>query len=330
MKLNKNQIDALNIELALTVEKADYEEKERKRLASYRKNAEFKGFRKGNVPASLIKKFYGDQALAESVNEVISEGLQKFIDDEKLRLLGEPIPSEKQPEIEWVDGKDFDFLFDLGIYPEVKVEAGKDDVVNKYSITLSDKDKAPMVDGLKKYYEEQKQEKTDEEIDKEVTERLKGQYENEAEWRLSRDIRDYFVEKAKVELPEDFLKRWLVYANDGKISKEDVEKDFEGFLKDFRWQLVRDAFMKNYDLKVEKEDLEKEARGLVAYQYAMYGMANVPEDILNQQAQEVLSDRKQLDRVLEQVEDRKVLEKLRSEITTKSKRISAEKFRELK
>ena len=329
MNVTEKQIDKLNLELTVEVAAADYAEIERKKLAERRRTAEFKGFRKGMVPASLIKRIYGDQALVESVNQVIGQALDQHINEKKLRILGEPLPSENQPQIEWEDGNDFTFVFDLGLSPEVSVEVEKTDTVPTYTITVTAKDKAPMIENLKKYYEEKKEEKTDEEIDKEVTERLKGQYKNEAEWRLTRDIRDYFIKKADVQLPEEFLKRWLVQANDGKVTKEDVEKDFPGFAEDFKWQLVRGTLMQKWGFQVEDKDLQEQAESFARYQYAMYGIGNVPDEMVKEMAVNMLHDQKQVERLVEQVEDRKVLDKIRETITLKPTKISAAKFREL-
>ena len=329
MKLEKKQLDALNIELTLNIEKGDYAESVRKKLAQRRRTADFKGFRKGMVPESLVRRVYGDQILAESVNEVISKGLQDFIDENKLNVLGEPLGSENQPEVEWKSGNDFTFIFDIATYPEFEVSAGKEDVVNKYTITASAKDKASMTENLKKYYEDKKEEKSDEDIEKELSERLESEYAQQAEWRFSKDVRDYFVAKTKFDLPEAFMKRWLFEANAGKVSKEDVEKDFDGFVADFRWQLVRSAFMRKYDFKVEQKDIQDAAVAYVHYQYAMYGMPNVPEEVVKEAVQNMMQDRSQIDRLVEQVEDGKVLGKLKEEVTVKAKKITSEKFREL-
>lgn len=332
MKVEKRQIDDLNIELTLNVEGADYAEIERKRLADCRRKADFKGFRKGMAPTSLVKRIYGDQILGDSVNQVVSAELQKFVEENNLNILGEPLSSESQPAIDWTDGGDFTFIFDIALRPEVNVDVVKEDVVNKYSITVAAKDKADMIANLKKYYEEKKdgEAKTDEEIEKEVTDRLTNQYKNESDWRLSQDIRNFYVEKSGVKLPEDFLKRWLLAANEGKVSKEDVEKEFPRFIEDFRWQLVRGSLMKKFELKVEQADIEEAAKAYVTYQYAMYGLANVPEDMVKEALGNVLSDRNQVERLIEQVEDQKVMAKIKETLTIKSKKISAEKFRELK
>lgn len=329
MKVLQNKIDDLNLELTVELEAADYAEIVRKKLADCRRKADFKGFRKGNVPASMIKKVYGEQCLAEAVNQLIAKALDEHITENKLRVLGEPLGSEKQPELEWEDGKDFTFVFDLGLSPEVNFDVEKSDTVPSYTVTLAAKDKTTMAENLKKFYEEKKEEKTDEDIDKEVTERLKTQYKNEAEWRLSKDIRDYFVEKAAIALPEEFLKRWLVYANNGKVTAEDVEKDFAGFAADFKWQLVRGYLMKKYDFKIEEKDIREAAEAFVTYQYAMYGLSNVPAEMISEAVVNVLQDQRQVERLAEQVEDQKVIAKLKEEITLKPTKISSAKFREL-
>lgn len=330
MKLTKNQVDKLNIELTVHVEAADYAEIERKKLAEYRRNADFKGFRKGNVPASLIQRVYGGQILADSVNQVIGEALGKFIDDEKLNVLGEPLGSEKQPEIEWVSGNDFDFVFDIALSPEVNVDVVKEDTVFNYTITVSAKEKENMASSLKKYYEERKEEKTDEEIEKEVADRFEASNKDEAAWRLNKDIRTFYVEKAGIELPEAFLKRWLLHANEGKVTEEQLEQEFPAFVEDFKWQLVRGSLMKKFGFEISQQDIEEAAKSYVAYQYAMYGLGNVPEDMIADAVKNILNDRKQIDRLAEQVEDQKVISKIKETITLKAKKISSEKFRELK
>lgn len=329
MKVLENRIDDLNLELTIEVEAADYAEIERKKLAERRRTADFKGFRKGNVPASMIKRVFGEQCLVESVNQVISQALDKHITDNSLRILGEPLSSEKQPEVEWVDGNNFSFVFDLGLYPELNFEVVKEDKVPSYEISVADKDKTSMTENLKKYYEEKKEEKSDEDIAKEASDRLESQYKNEAEWRLSKDIRDYFVGKADVKLPEEFLKRWLLVANAGKITKEDVDKEFDGFLADFKWQLVRGYLMKKFELKIEENDIREAAKAFVTYQYAMYGLGNVPEEMINEAVVNVLQDQKQVERMVEQVEDSKVMAKIKETITIKATKITSEKFRAL-
>lgn len=340
MKVSQNKIDDLNLELTIEVEAADYAEIERKKLAERKRTADFKGFRKGMAPASLIKKFFGEQCLVEAVNQVLSQALDAHIKDNSLRIIGEPLSSENQPEVEWIDGNNFTFVFDLGLYPEINFDVVKDDKVPSYTVTISAKDKTTMVENLKKYYEEKnksaeeqsatKEEKSDEDIEKEAAERLEAQFKNEAEWRLSKDIRDYFVNKAGISLPEAFLKRWLLVANQGKVTKEDIEKEFDAFLADFRWQLVRGYLMKKYDLKIDEKDLHEAAEAFVTYQYAMYGLGNLPKEMIQEAVVNVLKNQEQVQRIAENVEDSKVMSKLKEEITLEPTKITSLKFKDLK
>ena len=329
MKVLQNNIDDLNLELTVEVEAADYAENLRKKLAECRRNADLKGFRKGMAPLSMIQHIYGDQCLVEAVNGAISHALDEHIKNNDLKLLGEPLASGKQAGIEWKAGNDFTFIYDAALSPKLEFEVEKSDTVPSYTVSIAAKDKTSMTESLKKYYEEKKEEKSGEDIDKEVTERLENQFKNESEWRLGKDIRDYFVQKAALTLPEAFLKRWLVAANDGKVTPEDVEKEFPRFVEDFKWQLVRGYLMEKFGFKVEESEIREAAKAYVTYQYAMYGIGNVPEEMVDEAVVSVLRDRRQVEHLVENVEDRKVMEKIKETITLKPTKITSAKFREL-
>ena len=133
-----------------------------------------------------------------------------------------------------------------------------------------------------------------------------------------------------MKVPEAFLKRWLYENNKEKFSKEDVDKEFDAFLEDFRWQLVRGYLMKKFDLKIEDKDMVEAAKAYAAYQYAMYGMGNVPEQILTDAAMEMLKDERQIRNLEENVENEKVLAAVKEKMSFTNKKITEEKFRELK
>ena len=152
MKIEQNRIDDLNLELTLSVGQEDYADSRKKRLNDYRKNAEIKGFRKGMVPASLVEKIYGQQALVDAVNDAISEGLNNFIQENNIRVLGEPLPAEEQASHEWVNGNEFTFKFDIASNPEVNFELSKEDEVTYYTITVTEAAKKEMKDNLLRQY----------------------------------------------------------------------------------------------------------------------------------------------------------------------------------
>lgn len=150
MNITKSNIDALNAVVTVEVAKNDYADKVEKVLQNYRKNANIPGFRKGAVPMSLIQKQYGKAVLAEEVNKLIQEGLNKFLTEEKLDILGNPLPKFNQ-ELDW-NSDDFSFEFELGLAPEfdVKLE-GKNDLTY-YKIVADEKMLDEQVKRIQKQY----------------------------------------------------------------------------------------------------------------------------------------------------------------------------------
>ena len=438
MNIEKKQVDDLNIQLTLNIDAEDYAPIKKKKLNERRRTAEFKGFRKGMVPASLIERVYGEQCLGDAVNDIISEQLGKYMEESGLNFIGEPLSSEDQPEIECKDGNDFVFKFDLAVAPKIDFELSSSDKVVNYTIKstaiakeemkknmlmqygelqevatptaesylyvdMENDDKTvengyismrdvsesmkPALMGVKagdkleidinetleregdratllkvkkedlasinpvfnatvvniKNFEAAQatpetfdrifgegKVKTEEEFEKAVAERLAENYRQETDYRLGKDIKDYLVKKADIRLPEDFLKRWLFSINKEKYTMEEIEKEFPAFLTDYKWQFVSEYMMKKLDLKIDRNDLSEAAHGYVAYQYAMYGMGNVPSNFIDEAAQKMLTDRQQVERLSEQVAEQKIIAAVKDIISFDKKSISVEKFRELK
>ena len=139
MNVSLQNIDKVSALLTVKLEKADYQEKVDKSLKNIRQKAQMPGFRKGMVPASLVKKMYGKSVLAEEVNKLLSETVYKYIQENNVNILGEPLTNEdKQPEIDFDTMEDFEFLFDIALAPEFKVEAGKEDKIPYYNIEVGD------------------------------------------------------------------------------------------------------------------------------------------------------------------------------------------------
>ena len=138
-----------------------------------------------------------------------------------------------------------------------------------------------------------------------------------------------FIGKAAIQLPDAFMKRWIKTANEDKFTMEQIEAEYDLFAKDFRWNMIRTKLMKDQDMKFAKEDLMKEAMSMASYQFAMYGMQNVPEEHLTRYAEQLLGDRQQAERIVERVEDDLVLNWLRGTATLEKKDISLEEMREL-
>jgi len=138
MQVDKQVIDQVNAVLKIGVVKADYQEKVEQTLKNYRKKAHVPGFRPGNVPAGLINKMYGKAVLAEEVQNMISEALYNYIKENKLSILGEPLPSENQSPIDFSTQENFDFSFDIALSPEIAFTLTKKDAIPYYTIKVTD------------------------------------------------------------------------------------------------------------------------------------------------------------------------------------------------
>lgn len=160
MNISLQNVDKVSALLTLKLEKADYQENVDKALKTLRKRVDMPGFRKGMVPMSLVKKMYHSSVMAEEINKLISEKLYGYIRENNLNILGEPLPNEeKQQPINFDTMEDFEFVFDIALAPEFKVEVNDQDKVNYYTIEVSDE----MVENQVKSYKQRagKYEKVD-------------------------------------------------------------------------------------------------------------------------------------------------------------------------
>ncbi len=438
MQIKENRIDANNLTLTVTVEKNDWAEPRKKKLNAFRHQADIKGFRRGMAPMSLIERLYGNQAMAEVINTLVGEALSKHIEENKLSVIGEPLPSEREIENDWENGESLTFEYDLGLYPDTDIDVTAEDNIPYYKVkvteaakadykqnllkqfgTLADAeslgeddfmtadfeqgdtrvedtyvalrsmasddikkqyvglkvgdsrevnvvetfanetDRASMlrmkkeelaamepvwkmtVKSVKTYKDAEENQETYDKIfgegvvkdaagfDKKIAERLAEEYQSESDWRFGQDARDYMIKKANLTLPDAFIKRWLLAANEGKFTAEDIDREFDAFMKDFRWDIIRGQIMKAHDLKVTKEDMEKEARNYVNYQYAMYGLSSLPEEQTKEAANRMLADEQQARRIFEKVENDLAIDFIKKTATLTKKSISLEKMREM-
>lgn len=139
MQVVKKDIDQLNATLTITIEPIDYEEKVVKELKNIRQKANIPGFRPGMVPASLVKKMYGKAVLGEEVNKAINDGIYKYIQEQQLNILGEPLPNvEDTPEIDWDNDTSFSFAFDIAVAPVFDANLSSKDTITYYEIKVDD------------------------------------------------------------------------------------------------------------------------------------------------------------------------------------------------
>ncbi len=169
---------------------------------------------------------------------------------------------------------------------------------------------------------------TEKEFDQRVDEEIALNYERESEYRFMVDARAAMIKKAKIELPADFLKRWMVETNE-QITEEQVEQDFGKYEDDFRWQLIKEFLLKQQDIKVSEPEALEAAKGMALNQYMQYGLSNVPDDYLENYARELMSKPEDARRFYEQKGEEKLISYIKSTVKLEEKEVSSEKFRKL-
>lgn len=446
MNITRENIDELNAVLKVQLAKTDYVEKVNEILKDYKKKANIKGFRPGKVPFGMIKKMYGNSVKLEEINKIVSESLTDYIKQEKLEILGDPLPKTDDNEsIDLEKQEDFTFSFEVGLAPEFEIkisgrnkvpyyeikidkklredflnnyrrrfgkyeeagEVSEDDMLKGDIVKLSDDDtpieetrkhdssmsvkvikdedvkkefigkkpgdsvdfdirksfpneheiagllqtghdKLHDVDGKYRFtinavnrfkMAEMNQEFFDqvygegnisgeEEFMKKLEEELKSNLAMESDYRLNLDTRNMIIDKTTFDLPEEFLKKWLLKTN-RDISEEQVEKEFEDFIGDLRWQLIRNKVASDNEIKVEEQDMLKEAMEFTRRQFQQYGIFNAEDSQLESYAKQVLQKEEDYRRIADKVIDDKVINKIKEEIRTDKKKVSTEEFNKL-
>ena len=174
MNITRENIDELNAVLKVDIAREDYSGKVEKILKDYRKNANIPGFRKGHVPMGMVKKQYGKAVLVDEVNKLLQESLNKYLTEEKLDVLGNPLPKE-QENFDW-DAENYTFEFELGLSPQFEVSLDNEKPITHYKIVAGDEMIDNQVKSIQKQYGKL--------VSKEVAEegdQLTGTFKNEAE-----------------------------------------------------------------------------------------------------------------------------------------------------
>ncbi|WP_289053266.1 trigger factor [Carboxylicivirga marina] len=448
MNISKENIDALNAVIKLTVEKEDYAGRVDNVLKDYRKRVNMPGFRAGKVPMGVVKKMYGKAVIADEVNKLVSEKIHSYIVDEKLDLLGEPLPSETQELIDFDNSDKFDFVFDVAIAPEMELSLSKriklpyykvevseemfkqqkdsvtgrfgksepveaatekalvkgnfaqleggdvkeggiapEDVVLSMAIIKDEDEKAKLmgakandvivfdpkkafpndteISHMLKITKEEAEALTgdfqftvtevtefveaelnqdlfnqafgegvvnsEEEFNARINEDIAKNLEMETEYRFSIDAKEKLMGKVKVDFPEAFLKRWLLATNrdNEKLDADTIDTEMPRFLEDLKWQLIRNNIIKNNDVKVEEADVIEFAKKSAKMQFMQYGLASVPDEHLENYAQEMLKQDEQRRQMAEGAMQEKVIAFIKEAVKVEEKEITRDDFNKL-
>lgn len=447
MIVTRENVDALNATLKVQVKPEDYKDKVKAILEKQRKEAKIKGFRPGHVPMSLIEKQFGKSALADVLNNIVNDSLYNYINENKIEILGNPIPSETtEVQGDFNNPADFEFTYDIGLSPEVEVKVDgrskyeyvkvkvDEELINKqiddlrrrygklvaaenaedkdlvlaqfvelnednsikeggimHSSTISmefiedkkvkkeltgkkvgdkltvdplkvsrgGKDTAAML-GIKeeelanigKNFQitineikrmelaELNQElfdrlfgadtvKNEEDLREKVKNDLSEMFVNDSDKLLTRSIFDDLLEKTKLELPNEFLKRWIRMSNEKPITPEQIDAEYDGYAQSLKWQLIQNTIFKKNDLKIEQEEVVSYTKELLKNNFAQYGMPTPEDKELTETAMGLLSKKEESNRIVEMLADKKLTDYFKNTVKLKEKELEYDKFVEL-
>ncbi|MGB1248643.1 MAG: trigger factor [Chitinophagales bacterium] len=444
MQITQQKIDELNAVLKLEVKKEDYEPKVMTALKSHRKQADMKGFRKGQVPMSIIKKMYGNRVLLDTVNETLNQEINSYIVDNKLDVLGHPMPKEGQNfDIEINDIKDFNFEYEIGLAPAFEttyldskpkierevakidkkiideemdnmrkrygkveeVEAIKKDDMLNVRIQELDENGAVVETGtnnttsitldMLKDDKKMKKMKKGETIDLDVFEAfekdeaaiakhilgaedrdfgekkptfkitletikrvmpaeintefldnvfgkdavkdeagmrekieadLAAHFDRQADAKVYTKIADELIENTKMELPDDFLKRWIKLTNENPISDEDLEKDYPAFRKNLKWSLIIKKVGSENNIEVSEEEVKAKTAVQISAQMAQYGMSNMPEAEMENFVASMMARKDHVDQTKQAILEEKIYDYFKTKVEMKDKKVAMEDF----
>ena len=298
MEITKKDIDSLNAVLTVAVKEEDYSGKVQKILTDYRKTANIPGFRKGHVPMGMVKKQYGKSVLVEEVNKILQEALHNYLTEEKLDVLGNPLP-KNDTQIDW-DTPDFSFDFELGLSPQFEVDVVGKKAINHYNIVADDKMINDQVTSIRKQYgkliTKNEVEKNDE-ITGVFTSEEKGIHKNtsfpleiikgktQVKKFIGAKVGDVLVLKTKGLFADDHQNQTYLDVSNDEAQGLDIEVNFE--IKEVNQREMAELNQDFFD-KIFGKDLVKTEKEL---------KAKIKEDAERQFVQQ--SDQKLMDEVVE-------------------------------
>lgn len=442
--------DKVNGLMTVTVEDADFKDNVEKTLKDYRKRANFPGFRPGMVPMGLIKKQFGPSVKMDTLNKYVGEQIYNYIRENKIQMLGEPLPSEKQEPVDIEKDGPYTFMFDIAVAPEFKIELNGDTKIAYYDIQADDKlidqqvdmfasqlgsyEKADSYDGEqrdmlkgdlreldaegntkeggitvegavmmpeyikvddqkklfdnakpgdiitfnpRKAYPDNDSEvanllkinrdavkdveadfsyqvieinrfkkadvnqalfdqvfgkdtvKSEEEFRGKIAEGLKPQLQANSDYKFMLDVRKYAEDKVgELTFPDALLKRIMLLNNKDK-GEEYVEKNYDESIKQLKWHLIKEQLVAANNIKVEDADVKAAAKEAARMQFAQYGMNNVPEEYLDNYADEMLKKRDSAANFVDSAVEKKLVDALKGVVSLDKKTVTLDEFNEL-
>ena len=434
MNITREDKDQLNSVVKIKIEKNDYSPKVEKLLKDHRKTASIPGFRKGMVPMGMIKKQYGKSVLVDEVNKLLQESLNSYITEEKLEILGNPLP-KPQDDLNW-ESDDYNFEFELGLVPKFDVTLEGEGPVKYYNISADEemidnqlktiqrqygkiephnevkenftvvgtfhneeegieneatfkvedidgktnqkellgakvgdqvtlksnklfkdddtlathlgieKDKAEglkvdLTFTIKEINEQILAELNQELFDKafgegevssekeakeKIAEQSKQTFQQQGDQQFFNDVTEHLIEKANMDLPSEFLQKWLQTQGEKQLTVEEAKEEYEKSEKGIKYQLIEAKIAKDNGVKVEMEDVKKVAKEKIKMQMMQFGQMDFPEDQMDGIIQNLMSNQEQVKQFSEEVMVQKLLGLYKEKMNIEEKDVTYKEF----
>jgi trigger factor len=389
MNITKENTGELTATIKLEISAEDYTETVNKTIRDYQKKANIPGFRPGHVPQGLIRKMYGKAVLAEEVNKLISDSLNNYIREQKIDILGNPIPNkEKNSQVNFDSQTSFDFYFDIGFAPEFLIPLGPETEIDDYQIQVDDNMVEKYIEDTRKRFGKKAGSETpapagDEEADANGTKPEEGKdtpssadegtaaksAEKDAEIIPAEMNRDFFnmvypgesieteeqfrekvrkdasasfmaetdkiffnlatetlVKETSLDLPDDFLKRWLLEYNEGKYTPEQVEKDYPSFRESMKWQLLENKIIRDNEIRVNDEDIKNYIRNVMLRRVGTEFVDPEMEKKYDSVVDAFMQNKEQVQRINDQLYNARLLDLFKNKLTVRKKEVSYDEF----
>jgi trigger factor len=448
MKVTFENPDKVNGLMTITVEEADFKENVEKTLKNYRKKANIPGFRPGQVPMGMIRRQVGTSVKVDEINKLVGQEIYKYVQENKIQMLGDPLPSEKQQPVDVEKDAPYTFVFDIAVAPEFEIKLNGHDKVDYYTIKVDDKlidqqvemyasrgghydkvekyedndmlkgdlreldadgntkeggitveaaimlpnyikvdDQKKLFEGCKlgdiitfnpkKAYPENNGEissllkisreeaenitadfsfqiteisryvkadvnqdlfdqvfgkdvvKDEKEFRERIAEGMKAQFAVDSDFRFIYDLRAHCEKKVgKLTYPDALLKRIMLQNNKDK-GEDFVEKNYDLSVKELTWHLIKEQLVRDNNIKVEDADIKEAAKEAARAQFAQYGMNNVPDEYLENYANDMLKKKEYVDNLVDRSIDRKLTEVMKGVVKLNPKEVTLDEFNKM-
>ena len=357
MQITKEETGSLTASVKLLIRKEDYEDKVIKTLKDYQRKTNMPGFRPGKVPFGLVSKMYRKGVLLDEINHLLAENLQNYVEKNKLKLIGNPLPNkEKAASLDLDNQSEFEFYFDIGLAPEFNLYLSEDISVDYLKITATEQMIDEHVNDLRHrsknhvHTEEQPAEEhqheelpeLDESFFKHVFpgEEIKDESAFRAKIReaiersLIKESERYFlntvieklVKETGIELPDDFIMKMIRENEEQKHSDEEIINQYDNFARSIRWQLIESRIIQDYNLRVEEHEMRNVVKSYFTGHLATAKENPEQDERLNKIVDSVLSNKEESNRLHDQLFDQKLLDFFKSRLKLKNKEVDYDEF----